>query len=143
MDLKAEMDAIAGDDLTSRQAAHFLGVQIQTVQIWCRRHKIPSRKVGARYQIPKAVVWRLLRIPPAPSVMTKPFLTIPEAARELRMNADTLRTWVQGGKVPARRVGYRYQLSRETIRRLMEGLQEQYFGGENDILRLPHSFPME
>jgi hypothetical protein len=36
-------------------------------------------------------------------------------------------------------VGNRYQLSRETVWRLMEGLQEQYFGGEDDILRLPHT----
>jgi excisionase family DNA binding protein len=71
--------------------------------------------------------------------MTKPFLTLAEAARELRISRFTLKAWVERGRVPARRVGNRYQLSRETVWRLMEGLQEQYFGGEDDILRLPHT----
>jgi excisionase family DNA binding protein len=139
MDLKAEMDAIAGDDLTPKQAAQFLNVSTHTVHRWCRTQKIPSRKVGGLYRIPKAAVWHLLRIPPPPSVMTKPFLTLAEAARELRISRFTLKAWVERGRVPARRVGNRYQLSRETVWRLMEGLQEQYFGGEDDILRLPHT----
>lgn len=47
-------------------------------------------------------------------------LTTSEAARELRISVNTLRSWVAAGKIPYVRIGERKLLfSRDEIRRLV------------------------
>jgi excisionase family DNA binding protein len=63
--------------------------------------------------------------------MTKPFLTIPEAAYLLHVKVWTMGYWVRTGKVPSRRIGYKYELSRHTVNLLLEEFQERYQGKDD------------
>jgi excisionase family DNA binding protein len=131
MDILAELDAIEGTELSTAQVARLLGVTQHTVAMWCRHHKLQSRHLKNHYRIPKTAVLQMLRIPPSPGIMTKPFLTVTEAARLLRINTWTMRYWVRTGKVPSRRIGYKYELSQRTVNMLLEEFQERYQGKDD------------
>ena len=42
-------------------------------------------------------------------------LTVPEAARRLRKNPETLRRWIREGKLPARKVGTQHVIDERSL----------------------------
>ncbi len=42
-------------------------------------------------------------------------LTVPEAARRLRRNPETLRRWIREGKLPARKVGTQHVIDEGSL----------------------------
>lgn len=54
------------------------------------------------------------------------FLNISKAAQVLGINQHTLRSWCKRGKVPFRKMGRNYQISRRVVNELMMELQERY-----------------
>jgi excisionase family DNA binding protein len=59
-------------------------------------------------------------------LLTKPYLTITEAAQVLQINRRTLESWCARGKVPTERDGRRYMIARHTINDLRSELVEEY-----------------
>jgi excisionase family DNA binding protein len=53
--------------------------------------------------------------------------TVPEAARQLGRNPETLRRWIREGKLPAQKVGTQHFIAEEDLRAL----------GESQRLSLP------
>jgi excisionase family DNA binding protein len=122
------LDAIQGEFVTTRQAADILDVQVNTVTYWCRAGLIASRRLGGRYRIPKWVIRNMRRVRMPATTAVKPFLKLSEAAPLLHIHPNTLQKWCSKGKIPCRRVGSRYELSRRVVDQLMEESQEQYRG---------------
>jgi excisionase family DNA binding protein len=51
--------------------------------------------------------------------MTEQPITVPEAARRLRRNPETIRRWIREGKLASERVGTQYLVRGEEIERLL------------------------
>lgn len=128
MSILDKLEAIEGDYLTAKQVAEILGVHPVTVRLWCRKRKIERRRIGRVWEIPKRAVLRRGRTEMPPPLLSMPYLSIPKAAHLLGISQHTLRRWCKIGKVPCRKMGRNYQLSRRTINELMGELQEQYLG---------------
>jgi excisionase family DNA binding protein len=118
------LDQIAGQFVTTRQAADILNVPIYMVTQWCSLGLIASRRLGGRYRIPKWVIRNLRHVSTPTTIQDKPFVTLAEAAPILNVRPDVLRRWCQKGKIPCRRVGNRYELSQRTLQMLMETFSE-------------------
>jgi len=54
-------------------------------------------------------------------------LTVPEAARRLGKNPETVRRWIRAGKLPSRKVGTQHLIDERDL----EGL------GQDEVLPLP------
>lgn len=52
--------------------------------------------------------------------MDSEYLTLEEAARELRVNLDTMRRYVREGRIQAGKVGKRYMVRRKDVRDYIE-----------------------
>ena len=48
------------------------------------------------------------------------FLTVAEVAELLRLNQQTVRNWIDGGSLPAVRVGRRVRIKRSDLNRIVE-----------------------
>lgn len=57
-------------------------------------------------------------------------LTVPQAARRLAKNPETIRRWIRSGRLPARKVGTQHVIEEEDLERLREG----------EVLPLPTSW---
>ena len=57
-------------------------------------------------------------------------LTVPQAARRLAKNPETIRRWIRSGRLPARKVGTQHVIAEEDLDRLQ--------GAE--VLPLPESW---
>ncbi len=117
------MDA---DDLTPTQVAEIFGVTPATVRYWCRQGYLECRTIAGRVWIPNAAVQPLLEPPRPLFLLSKPFVTVTEAARVLQINRHTLVRWCYLGKVPTTREGRQYRIARSTVNELMTRLQEGY-----------------
>lgn len=53
----------------------------------------------------------------------KNFLTVAEVAAEVRVNPETVRRWVQAGKLPALDIGGGYRIEREDFDQLLADLR--------------------
>lgn len=42
-------------------------------------------------------------------------ITVPEAARRLRRNPETIRRWIREGKLPARKIGTQHVIEEEDL----------------------------
>lgn len=126
MSVLDQLDAIEGDFVTTAQAAELLNVPVRTVCNWCYKGTIERRRIGKRYWIHKRAIIRLLRVSPPPFALTKPYVKIKEAAAILQVSYRMLQNWCRVGKIPCRKVGNRYELSRSTVNRLMDDFQERY-----------------
>lgn len=51
--------------------------------------------------------------------MTGELLTVPEIAAELKLNQQTIRNWIDQGKLPANRMGRRVRVRREDFEALL------------------------
>jgi excisionase family DNA binding protein len=47
-------------------------------------------------------------------------ITVPEAARRLRRNPETVRRWIREGKLPARKVGTQHVIEEADIEGLLD-----------------------
>jgi excisionase family DNA binding protein len=47
-------------------------------------------------------------------------ITVPEAARRLRRNPETVRRWIREGKLPSRKVGTQHVIEEADIEGLLE-----------------------
>jgi excisionase family DNA binding protein len=126
MSVLDQLDAIEGDFVTTKQAAELLNIPVRTVCNWCYKGTLETRRMGKRYWIPKRAIVRMLRVSPPPFTLSKPYLTLKEAASVLHMSHRTLQNWCRLGKIPCRRIGNRYELSRRTVNMMMDDLQERY-----------------
>ena len=132
MSVLDELDAIEGYFVSPAQAGRLLHIPQRTVSYWCYKGWLEARRMGKRYWIPKQAIIRLLRVPPPPIVLSKPYLTLKEAARVLQISHRTLQNWCRLGKIPCRRIGNRYELSRRTVNMLMDQFQERYQVSEEE-----------
>jgi excisionase family DNA binding protein len=62
------------------------------------------------------------------------YLTVNEIAQRLKLNPQTLRNWIEQGKLPALRVGRRVRIRRADFERL---LQEGFTGSARDTPAQP------
>ena len=51
---------------------------------------------------------------------TRQLLTVPQVAEQFQVTAQTIRNWVEGGALPAVRVGRAFRLRREDVDALLE-----------------------
>ena len=109
--------------LTPAQTAAIFGVTPATVRYWCRRRYLDSLTLDGRVFIPQTAVYTLNE---PPFLLSKPFLTITEAARILQINRTALFKWCYTGKIPTTRSGRQYRIARCTVQDLMFQLQEGY-----------------
>jgi len=56
-------------------------------------------------------------------------LTVPEAARRVHRNPETVRRWIRAGRLPARKIGTQHVVDEEDLSRLL--------GEESDTLPWP------
>lgn len=56
-------------------------------------------------------------------------ITVPEAARRLRKNPETIRRWIREGKLPSTKVGTQHLLDEDDL--------DEYTGEEPKMLPLP------
>jgi excisionase family DNA binding protein len=120
------MDALNGY-LTPAQVAQMFGVSVASVRGWCRAKTIDCVRIGHYWLIPTTAVEHVITPPrPTNNPLTKPYLTITEAAQVLQIKRRTLENWCARGKVPTVRRGRRHEIARQTINDLMTELQEQY-----------------
>jgi excisionase family DNA binding protein len=66
-------------------------------------------------------------------------LTVPEAARRIGKNPETVRRWIREGKLPARRVGTQHVIEEEDLEAMLDGEQLPMPAA---WLRLPDGRPM-
>jgi excisionase family DNA binding protein len=50
-------------------------------------------------------------------------ITVPEAARRLRRNPETVRRWIREGKLPARKVGTQHVIEEADIEGLLDAAE--------------------
>ncbi len=62
-------------------------------------------------------------------------LTVPEAARRAGRNPETIRRWIRGGKLPARKVGTQHIVDEVDLDAVLDG--------EYEMLRLPSEWDVE
>jgi excisionase family DNA binding protein len=55
------------------------------------------------------------------SFSTEEFLTVAEVAARLRLNDQTVRNWIDDGKLPAFRIGRRVRIARSDFDRFVDG----------------------
>ncbi len=64
-------------------------------------------------------------------------LTVPEAARRVARNPETIRRWIREGKLPAERIGTQWVIEEEDLDAVMnggmslprpEGLRKTFYG---------------
>jgi excisionase family DNA binding protein len=55
------------------------------------------------------------------SYSTEEFLTVAEVAERLRLNHQTVRNWIDDGKLPAFRIGRRVRIARSDFDRVVNG----------------------
>ena len=51
-------------------------------------------------------------------------LTVPEAARRAGRNPETIRRWIRGGKLPARKVGTQHVIDEQDLELLLSASDE-------------------
>jgi excisionase family DNA binding protein len=56
-----------------------------------------------------------------PPQATDEFLTVAEVAATLKLNGQTIRNWIDAGKLPAVRIGRRVRVLRRDLDELIEG----------------------
>jgi putative molybdopterin biosynthesis protein len=59
------------------------------------------------------------------------FLTVSEIAELLKLNQQTIRNWIDAGKLPAFRIGRRVRVKREDFERLLEESYSGRSGGDS------------
>ncbi len=52
-------------------------------------------------------------------------LTVPEAARRVRRNPETVRRWIREGKLVSRKVGTQHVIEERDLERLTEGREPE------------------
>lgn len=57
-------------------------------------------------------------------------LTVPQAARRLAKNPETIRRWIRSGRLPARKIGTQHVIEEEDLERLQDA----------EVLPLPGSW---
>jgi len=57
-------------------------------------------------------------------------LTVPEAAKRLAKNPETIRRWIRSGRLPARKIGTQHVIEEEDLERLQDA----------EVLPLPASW---
>jgi DNA binding domain, excisionase family len=57
-------------------------------------------------------------------------LTVPEAARRLAKNPETIRRWIRSGRLPARKIGTQHVIEEEDLERILD----------TEVLPLPASW---
>lgn len=57
-------------------------------------------------------------------------LTVPQAARRLAKNPETIRRWIRSGRLPARKIGTQHVIEEEDLERLQDA----------EVLPLPASW---
>jgi len=119
------MDTLVGY-FTPAQVAQMFGVSVASVRGWCRAKTIEHVRIGRYYFIPKTAVEHVIDPPRPTNLLTKPYLTITEAARVLQIKRRTLETWCARGKVPTVRQGRRHMIARRTVNELRMELVEKY-----------------
>lgn len=119
------MDRLDGY-FTPTQVAEMFGVCVDSVRGWCRKQKLDCVRIGKYWFIPKAALEHVLEPPRPMNLLTRPYLTITEAAQVLQIGRRTLAGWVRRGKVPTERFGGLHMLTRRTVNELMIELQEEY-----------------
>ena len=70
------------------------------------------------------------------SLSTEEFLTVAEVAARLRLNEQTVRNWIDDGKLPAFRIGRRVRIARSDFERFVNG---GYTDGANTSERSPEA----
>jgi len=63
-------------------------------------------------------------------------LTVPEAARRVRRDPETVRRWIRSGKLPSRKVGTPHVIEERDLERIARG-------GEAEMLPLPKDWAAE
>ena len=56
-------------------------------------------------------------------------ITVPEAARRLRKNPETIRRWIRAGKLPSQKIGTQHLIEEEDL--------DDYTGDEPKMLPAP------
>ena len=51
--------------------------------------------------------------------MLQPVLTVPQAARRIRKNPETIRRWIREGKLPAKKVGSQHVIEEADLQGLL------------------------
>ncbi len=67
-------------------------------------------------------------------------LTVPEVARRVGRDPETVRRWIRGGRLRARKVGTQHVVEEEDLRTVLEDAEEQMLPASWD--RLPDGRPM-
>lgn len=103
----------AGDELlTVAEVAELLKLNQQTVRNWIDAGQLPAVRVGPRrVRVTRAALEGILEptstTAPRPKPFERDFLTVVEVAELLRLNQQTVRNWIDGGRLQAVRVGER------------------------------------
>lgn len=123
--------------LTASEIADGLQVSTETVGDWISTGKLPATNLGTpehpRWRVYRADLNEYLRslqpgykpAPPRDAPGEKLSYSVPEVARMLRKGQDTIRDWINTGKLPAKDVGSakrrRFQILRTDLQEFLRG----------------------
>jgi excisionase family DNA binding protein len=105
------------------QAAKRLRTPERTLRNWLAEGRLPAVRVGGRLRVYPADLDKLVtpvtpRPRPAPPVTAElegPFISIAEACTRLGKSKFSVRTWIEQGKLRAKREGQRVWVTEESV----------------------------
>jgi excisionase family DNA binding protein len=109
---------MADEFLSVAEVAELLKLNKQTVYNWVDAGTLPSTRIGRRVRIRREDFDAL--VGGSESESDDDFLTVAEVAATLRLNQQTVRNWIDAGKLPAARVGRRVRIRRTEIDAILE-----------------------
>ena len=99
---------MAGDLLTVVEVAELLKLNQQTIRNWINEGTLPATKVGRGVRVRFSDVIEF-------AGGDIDLLTVDEVAEILKMNPQTIRNWLDAGKLPIVRIGRRVRIRRADL----------------------------
>jgi excisionase family DNA binding protein len=105
--------------LTVAQVAERLKLNPQTIYNWINAGSLPHTKVGRGFRVRLTDI-EAMTGPADPDSEEADLLTVAEVAEMLKLNIQTLRNWIDAGKLPAIRLGRRVRIKRQDLDAILE-----------------------
>ena len=127
--------------LTVLEAAARLGRNPETIRRWIREGRVATARAGRQLMLHEHDVFELEGRSPIPRAVAErsPMyqaaagtgsgrqagaLTVPEVARRLGRNPETVRRWIREGRLPAHKVGGQHLIDQHTLADVLSGASE-------------------
>jgi excisionase family DNA binding protein len=105
--------------LTVAEVAERLKLNPQTIYNWINAGSLPHTKVGRGFRVRVADIETLTDSKDVDAADAD-LLTVAEVAEMLKLSQQTVRNWIDAGKLPALRMGRRVRIKRQAIREILE-----------------------